>query len=69
VIGKWSQVTLDLVRDVIAEEKARWRREPALANSATLDEAADLLLELVAAPRLPDFLTLSAYDRIVERGE
>lgn len=63
------QVTLDLVRDVINEEKLKWRADPLMANSPTLDEAADLLLELVAAPELPDFLTLSAYDRIVAKGE
>uniref|UniRef100_A0A915K1M2 malate synthase n=1 Tax=Romanomermis culicivorax TaxID=13658 RepID=A0A915K1M2_ROMCU len=60
-------VTLELVKEIVEEEKAKWLKE--MPQSPSLDEAADLLLEMVSAPEMPDFLTLSAYDRIIQKGE
>ena len=38
-------------------------------GSGRFDEAAALFHDMVVAPRFVEFLTLPAYDRIVERGE
>jgi malate synthase len=53
-------VTAELFRAVLADEVARAPRSP------RLDEAARLFAELATAPALADFLTLPAYDRILQ---
>jgi len=54
------QVTADLLHDVLADELQRTPRSPRLV------EAARLFDQLATAPQLADFLTLSAYDRILQ---
>ncbi len=56
------EVTLGMVRSVLAEETARLR--PVHPDPARLDGAAALLDQLVSAEEFPEFLTLQAYQRL-----
>jgi malate synthase len=60
------RVTLALCEEYIEAECSPVR--PGLASDRVVAyrRAADLMRELIAAPRLPDFLTTSAYDRILQ---
>lgn len=57
-------ITLDLVKAVIAEEMKNIEAEvgPDRFAGGKFDEAANLFEELVAADEVPEFLTLKAYD-------
>jgi malate synthase len=57
-----SEVTLGMVRAMLAEETARLR--PTQADPTRLDAAATLLDQLVSAEEFPEFLTLQAYQRL-----
>lgn len=66
-----SGTTLDLplLEQWLNEEKAiLMRTDSALGmNSTDLDEAAELLWEMISADEFPTFLTLPAYDRLIAR--
>jgi malate synthase len=54
-----------LVRALLKEETEAARARPETRfDPAKLDEAAALFEELIFAPRIPDFLTIPAYDRL-----
>jgi malate synthase len=55
-------VTLDRVREILAEEVARHE------GPGRWGEAAALLDALVSAERFPEFLTLAGYEKVVSRG-
>ncbi|HKU63348.1 MAG TPA: malate synthase A [Gemmatimonadales bacterium] len=56
------EVTLGMVRSILAEETARLR--PTQPDPTRLEGAAALLDQLVAAEEFPEFLTLQAYQRL-----
>jgi malate synthase len=55
-------VTLDGVREILAEELGRLTREA--AEGSRLSDAAQLLDRLVSATEFPEFLTLEAYRKL-----
>lgn len=61
-------VTMELIERLVNEEMNKLAKE-LLPNSPTLKEAADLVLDLIEAGHLEDFLTLKAYDHIVAKGQ
>lgn len=59
-------VDLQMVENVINEEKAKWMAKASKGNR--LDDAADLLMKFVGDKNLKDFLTLDAYEKLVGEG-
>jgi malate synthase len=59
-------VDLALVESMIAGELNRQKIAVDAARYAAYEAAADLMLELVRAPRFIDFLTLSAYQQVLK---
>ncbi|MCB1609371.1 MAG: malate synthase A, partial [Xanthomonadales bacterium] len=62
-------LTLPLLEQWLKEESAiLMRTDSALGMTSTdLDEAAELLWEMISADQFPTFLTLPAYDRLIAR--
>jgi len=61
-----TKVNSALIDKVIAEEVERWQAEMPHANR--FGTASDLIMELTYADEMPEFLTLRAYDTIVDEG-
>jgi malate synthase len=59
-------VDLAVVEGMIASELERQKIAVDAARYAAYEAAADLMLELVRAPKFIDFLTLSAYERVLK---
>jgi malate synthase len=59
-------VTAALCDETIDAELARAKSSVDAARFAAYEQAAGLMHDLIAAPRFPDFLTLPAYDRVLE---
>jgi len=59
-------VDLALVESMIAGELNRQKTAVDAARYAAYEEAADLMRELVRAPKFMDFLTLPAYQRVLK---
>ena len=59
-------VTVDLVESIIENELAQQRTIADAARYGAYEKAADLMRDLIRAPRFIDFLTLPAYERILE---
>jgi malate synthase len=59
-------VDLALVEGMIASELERQKIAVDAVRYAAYEAAADLMLELVRAPKFIDFLTLSAYQRVLK---
>jgi len=59
-------ITLELFRELLEAELSAQRAAPGAtpAPARRLEQAARLCDELVAAPQMPDFLTLRAYERL-----
>jgi malate synthase len=60
-------VTVDLVESIIENELAQQRKIVDDARYGAYEKAADLMRDLIRAPRFIDFLTVPAYDRILEQ--
>jgi malate synthase len=60
-------VTVDLVESIIENELAQQRKIVDAARYGAYEKAADLMRDLIRAPRFIDFLTVPAYDRILEQ--
>jgi len=60
-------VTVDLVESIIENELAQQRKIVDAAHYGAYEKAADLMRDLIRAPRFIDFLTVPAYDRILEQ--
>jgi malate synthase len=63
------KVTPTLIDQIIHEEAERWEQEVAHTYQNRLELASELLKEMTHAEEMPDFLTLRAYDKIVEEGK
>ena len=61
-------VTVKLVEEVIADELAKAKTAVDATRYSAYQRAADLMRELVKAPKFMDFLTLPAYDRVMAEG-
>ena len=59
-------VNLALVESMIDSELNRQRTAVDAARYAAYEKAADLMRELVRAPKFTDFLTLPAYERVLK---
>ncbi len=59
-------VTAELCDETIDAELARAKSSVDAARFAAYEQAACLMHDLIAAPHFPDFLTLPAYDRVLE---
>ncbi|CAF1454498.1 unnamed protein product [Adineta ricciae] len=59
-------VDLNMVENVINEEKAKWITK--LQSHNRLDDATNLLFKFVSDKNLKDFLTLDAYKKLVQEG-
>jgi malate synthase len=59
-------VDLALVESMISNELERQKITVDAVRYATYEKAADLMRELVRAPKFIDFLTLPAYQRILK---
>jgi malate synthase len=60
-------VAVDLVESIIENELAQQRKIVDAARYGAYEKAADLMRDLIRAPRFIDFLTVPAYDRILEQ--
>jgi malate synthase len=61
-------VTVEMVDDVIADELERAKDAVDPVRYAAYVRAAELMRELVRAPKFMDFLTLPAYERVLAQG-
>jgi malate synthase len=61
-------VTVKLVEQVISDELERAKTAVDAQRYSAYQRAADLMRELVKAPKFMDFLTLPAYDRVMAEG-
>jgi malate synthase len=61
-------VTVKLVEEVIADELERAKAAVDSTRYSAYQRAAELMRELVRAPKFMDFLTLPAYDRVMAEG-
>jgi malate synthase len=61
-------VTVKLVEQVIADELTKAKTAVDATRYSAYQRAADLMRELVKAPKFMDFLTLPAYDRVMAEG-
>ena len=61
-------VTVKLVEEVITDELERAKMTVDATRYGAYQRAADLMRELVKAPKFMDFLTLPAYDRVMAEG-
>ena len=61
-------VTVEMVDAVIADELERAKAAVDAQRYSAYVQAADLMRELVRAPKFMDFLTVPAYDRVLKEG-
>jgi malate synthase len=61
-------VTVEMVDEVIADELERAKDAVDSVRYAAYGRAAELMRELVRAPKFMDFLTLPAYERVLAEG-
>jgi malate synthase len=61
-------VTVEAVDEVIADELERAKTTVDAARYAAYQRAADLMRELVRAPKFIEFLTVPAYERVLAEG-
>jgi malate synthase len=61
-------VTVEMVDEVIADELERAKTAVDAARYEAYVQAAELMRELVRAPKFTDFLTVPAYDRVMAEG-
>ena len=61
-------MTVELVDAVIADELARAKASVDAQRYAAYERAAELMRELVRAPKFADFLTVPAYERVLAEG-
>ncbi len=71
-IWQWirHQAKLDdgrMVENLINEEKAKWIAK--IQNQNRFDDAADLLMKFISNTNLNEFLTLDAYEKLVQEGD
>lgn len=59
-------VDLRMVENLINEEKAKWIAK--IQNQNRFDDAADLLMKFISNTNLKEFLTLDAYEKLVQEG-
>jgi len=59
-------VDLRMVENLINEEKAKWIAK--IQNQNRFDDAADLLMKFISNINLKEFLTLDAYEKLVQEG-
>lgn len=60
-----------MLKRVVNEEAAKWGKSMSTRktdSSETLREAADLLRQMLDTKEMPEFLTLPAYDLLIEKG-
>jgi malate synthase len=68
VMDDGQAVTVKLVEEVIADELDKAKTTVDATRYSAYQRAADLMRELVRAPKFMDFLTLPAYDRVMAEG-
>jgi malate synthase len=61
-------VTVDMVDAVIADELERAKTSVDAQRYSAYVKAAELMRELVRAPKFMDFLTVPAYERVLREG-
>jgi malate synthase len=61
-------VTVEMVDEVIADELRRAKESVDASRYSAYLRAADLMKELVRAPRFTEFLTVPAYERVLAEG-
>jgi malate synthase len=61
-------VTVEMIDSVIADELERAKAAVDATRYSAYVQAADLMRELVRAPKFMDFLTVPAYDRVLREG-
>jgi malate synthase len=61
-------VTVEMVDAVIADELERAKQNLDAQRYSAYERAAELMRELVRAPKFIDFLTLPAYERVLQEG-
>jgi malate synthase len=61
-------VTVEMVDAVIADELAQAKTSVSAERYSAYVQAAELMRELVRAPRFTDFLTVPAYERVMAEG-
>jgi len=59
-------VDLRMIENLINEEKAKWIAK--IQNQNHFDDAADLLMKFISNINLKEFLTLDAYEKLVQEG-
>jgi malate synthase len=59
-------VDLRMVENMINEEKTKWSAKADKGNR--FDDAEDLLMKFVSENNLKEFLTLDAYEKLVNEG-
>jgi malate synthase len=59
-------VDLRMVENLINEEKAKWIAK--IRNQNRFDDAADLLMKFISNTNLKEFLTLDAYEKLIQEG-
>ncbi len=55
-----------MVENMIKEEQTKWSAKADKGNR--FDDAADLLMKFVTDKNLKEFLTLDAYEKLVDEG-
>jgi malate synthase len=68
VMDDGKPVTVKLVEQVITDELAKAKAAVDETRYSAYQRAAELMRELVKAPKFMDFLTLPAYDRVMAEG-
>lgn len=61
------QLNNEFLQKLVTQEKQKWLMSHSGANK--FEEASELLASLTEAPEMPDFLTLSAYQRLIAEGQ
>jgi malate synthase len=61
-------VTVEMVDEVIADELELAKERVDAERYSAYVKAAELMRELVRAPRFVDFLTVPAYERVLAEG-
>jgi malate synthase len=61
-------VTVEMVDEVIADELELARERVDAERYAAYVQAAELMRELIRAPKFMDFLTVPAYERVLAEG-
>ena len=61
-------VTVEMVDEVIADELERAKANVDAERYSAYVQAAELMRELVRAPKFMDFFTVPAYERVLAEG-